>query len=392
MKFSGKNFQAWGEFDLEVTGLAVLTGPSDTGKSALMRALRGLFYNDLSEAYIREGSSGLELTVDWEGDTIKVSRAVEESTKYEITKQGEATKKFAKLAGRRPEELRAFGVNDIRIGDTTLDPIFAIQNDTQFLLQGVSISELNNILGGFASTEKLEYGKREANLRIQQKNAEARTLATEIHDAEVRRAKFEEQAQAVEPIVVRLAELDTRIWGLEAQGAATAACVAVKRTLLPLRKLLRELKVPDTAPLDKLLQKAQAAYTALYAADALQHFTYYQMKIEEAVTSWREMKKFYFGVEAIRQITAVAKVRNQAAQLAALSFDETKISQALDGIKAVREATARLSSVTALRVAEAEVAAEIEGLNAEEKSLRAQAAEFADKLVVCPQCGERFTP
>jgi len=45
IKLSGKNFQSWDAFDLTLAGLTVLTGPSDTGKSAIFRALKGVLRN-----------------------------------------------------------------------------------------------------------------------------------------------------------------------------------------------------------------------------------------------------------------------------------------------------------------------------------------------------------
>ncbi len=395
MKFSGKNFQAWGEFDLDVTGLTVLTGPSDTGKSALMRALRGLFYNDLSEAYIREGSSGLELTVDWDGDTIKVTRAVEESTKYEITKQGEAPKKFAKLASRRPEELRAFGVNDIRIGDTTLDPIFAIQNDTQFLLQGVSISELNNILGGFASTEKLEYGKREANLRIQQKNAEARTLAVEVHDAEVRRAAFEQKVEVTAPLVSMLEQLEPLVWRLEEQSLNVQAALHYKRQLTPLREILAKLELPDLTNAERQSECEKAIISATAAKREVRNLRGIQTKVEDAVGLWSQTKKVFFAQQAASELVGLKQIRSRMKALAkgldvVAQIDLTAPERLIESIKIVGDVTAIRARLVKLREEQTAISVELDLATKASHDLIAHQPTTTRKLTKCPECGAEF--
>jgi predicted ATPase len=53
MKFSGKNFQPWPDFDIDIEGLTIVIGPSNEGKSSIYRALRGILRNDINEGYIR---------------------------------------------------------------------------------------------------------------------------------------------------------------------------------------------------------------------------------------------------------------------------------------------------------------------------------------------------
>jgi energy-coupling factor transporter ATP-binding protein EcfA2 len=383
MKFSGRNFQAWEKFDLDVQGLTVITGPSDKGKSALFRALKGLFYNKLSESYIRDGQESLELTVEIDGHTITAKRKRESSSKYTVD-----GKEFVKLAGGRPETLKALGVNEIRIGDTELDPIFASQNEEQFLIQGVSPAELNNILGGFASTEKLEQGKREANLRITQKNSEARTLAVEIHDAEVRKAKFEEKSISLIPILEDVTLMEEIVKKLEERADITEIALVHLLNVRLYQTILNRIVVPDIIPLVTMFQRAKTAYTALCAYDAQTRHVYHQMKIEETVAAWREVKKIYLGVLAAREIIVAQKIKNQAAELSKINLkDETLIVKILDGIKIARECRSRLAAVAELKNFEMDLTNKIEELLNSEKCLH---ETFSKEVMICPKCGERF--
>ena len=95
------------------------------------------------------------------------------------------------------------------IGDFDVDPIFGRQNSAQFLIDPTAYkpTEVNAILGAFGGTEKLEHGKKEANLRKTQKDAEARTIATQIRDAEERKALLalmQTEGQAVSDALHRL--------------------------------------------------------------------------------------------------------------------------------------------------------------------------------------------
>src|SRR5271165_2737581 len=104
MQFKGTNFQSLAGFDLDISGLTVIVGPSNKGKSAVFRALRGLFRNELPAEYIRTATDGLELIATVGGKAIVARRSAKGSTQYEID-----GKEFKKLAKTVPLELKAFG-------------------------------------------------------------------------------------------------------------------------------------------------------------------------------------------------------------------------------------------------------------------------------------------
>ena len=127
----------------------------------------------------------MRVEVDYNNHTIVAHRASKGSTKYVID-----GKDYAKLAGGVPDSLKDLKFGEVVIGDFDVDPIFGRQNSAQFLIDPTAYkpTEVNAILGVFGGTEKLEHGKKEANLRKTQKDAEARTIATQIRDAEERKA------------------------------------------------------------------------------------------------------------------------------------------------------------------------------------------------------------
>src|SRR5208337_2155919 len=105
-------------------------------------------------------------------------------------------------------------------------PIFAKQNGKQFLLDSDSPMELNTILGAFASTEKLEVGKKSANLQIGQKNSEAKAFAVEIGDAESRKSELITLTAQMDEVGREFCRLEPEVLVLETKSEWLRAAVS----------------------------------------------------------------------------------------------------------------------------------------------------------------------
>ena len=68
MKVTVENFQSIKRAEIDVDGFTVITGPNNSGKTALMRAIRGAFQNAPGSAFIRHGEKECRVEVDL-GDT-----------------------------------------------------------------------------------------------------------------------------------------------------------------------------------------------------------------------------------------------------------------------------------------------------------------------------------
>jgi hypothetical protein len=267
MKLSGKNFQSWPEFDLDIDGLTIVIGPSNEGKSNLIRALRGVLRNELDADYIRNPKDQpLELTVETAGHTIFATRSKKGSVKYNIN--GEP---FAKLDGDIPEVIRNLKFGEVRIGDFTIDPIFAEQNSSQFLIDPTAYkpSMVNAVLGAFGGTEKLEGGKKEANLRKTQKDSEARLLAGQIREAEEHKAQLTVFLGTGEKVDETLQTLGQKITSLEHEARWSAEAHNCRRLLRPLHQIIEALVLPDISGIEILQQvvvfTGQAGHSTQYA-------------------------------------------------------------------------------------------------------------------------------
>jgi len=246
MKLSGKNFQPWADFSIDISRLTVLVGPSNKGKSSLFRALRGILRNELDAAYIRDPKKDpLELTLEFNGMTIKATRNKTGKVKYVIN--GDEKNAYTSLGGDVPPAVKTLNCGEIRVGEFDFDPIFGTQNDPQFLLdkRAYKPADLNAILGAFGGTERLEAGKKGAGSQASGKNGEAKTVAEEIRAAEERKAKLMVLSANSDCLLSVLHKLEQGVRTAESQSVWVTEALKRHTLLQPLQRLQEALVLPD---------------------------------------------------------------------------------------------------------------------------------------------------
>ena len=61
-----KDFQSIEKADLEISGFTVITGKNNSGKSAVQRAIRGVFQNTRGHAFVRHEKPHSEVSLSFE--------------------------------------------------------------------------------------------------------------------------------------------------------------------------------------------------------------------------------------------------------------------------------------------------------------------------------------
>jgi energy-coupling factor transporter ATP-binding protein EcfA2 len=376
MKFTGKNFQGWRDFSLDIGRLTMLTGPSSGGKSAIFRALKGILRNELDAAFIRNPKKEpLELTLEIDGHTITATRSKKGGVVYTV--DGE---KYSKLNEDIPGPVANLGFGDVTIGKTRVDPIFARQNSSQFLIDGVSPTETNAILGAFGGTERLEMGKKEANLRVTQKNGDAKAFAAEIQEAEARKDKLADLAKAGQVIVQQVSELESSIRKLEGRVCWLDETLLCRRRLAPLRRIQNALTVPDLTEADRLEQQIQQWMSARQSTLNLKWLHKYTTLVDEVTGRWPEVVRLWKRLGALEDAATLAsrKRRSSVALVRVIETLETTLREIIVAQGSIR----LISTALTLRRGLADKAArlrEIEG--------RLPAAEEESRRGLCPRCG-----
>lgn len=133
------NFQSHVYSELSLSrGVNVIVGPSDSGKTAIMRALRWNMFNDPSGVeFVREGESEVSVTVRFQNNVEVERRRSRSKNQYILRRPDEEELVFEGFGKNVPAEIEeAIGIKKIMLDDKKSLPLnFSDQLDGPFLLQ-----------------------------------------------------------------------------------------------------------------------------------------------------------------------------------------------------------------------------------------------------------------
>lgn len=275
-----ENFQSHQHTVIEPAGgLTVITGPSDSGKSAVLRALRWLYRNEPhGTAFIRAGAPRARVTVELE-DGVRVSRERSASgsvNRYVIERPGEEALVLEGFGHGVPEPVReALGSREVRIGGEAVDLRQAGQLDVPFLL-GAPGSARAEAIGRLTGVHLLSLAAVEAAREEQAAQRQAREARTQLEALEQQLeayrdlpsweealARYEQAVGEAEALAGRLGRLEA----LQQKDARNrAARAGVDRQLGALARLPEAEGAAEEAGrlAERLgrLQRLQSAYRA----------------------------------------------------------------------------------------------------------------------------------
>lgn len=110
MRITVENFQSLASAQIDVEGLTVIVGPSDRGKSALVRAIDGCLFNKGGDQFVREGASFAQVALELGNHSVLWTKGGGKNN-YQI--DGEL---FDKVGSKTPDALQALGFKDVLIG------------------------------------------------------------------------------------------------------------------------------------------------------------------------------------------------------------------------------------------------------------------------------------
>lgn len=150
-KLKIKNFQSLKDVELELGHITVLCGPSNLGKSAVVRAVDCLTHNNYTEAYMRKGSQSLRVSLEEDGKSVQFNRDGKTST-YTTNFLAPL---YEKIAGGVPEDISKFlNMELLTIDDLSKDLNFSFQFDGPFLLDSSGF-DVGKILGRLIQLESV---------------------------------------------------------------------------------------------------------------------------------------------------------------------------------------------------------------------------------------------
>ena len=185
-KLSIKNYQSHTDTELELGALTVLVGPSNSGKSAVVRAFRALAGNQTGKDFITVGQTTTQISATTDQGTIVLTKGKPEDS-YVILPADDPKnpKRFTKLGVGVPQDVTDF------LGIEPKDAInFANQLDMPYLLK-TSSAEVARVLGELTNVSSIFEASREALRRARDYSGKLKTREADLLTLEPQLAQFE---------------------------------------------------------------------------------------------------------------------------------------------------------------------------------------------------------
>lgn len=166
-----KDFQSIQDIQVDFGRFTVLVGPSNSGKSAFLRAVRACLRNTFVPANVRAGATKSVVLVQLDGaEPVTIERGKSLST-YKLGEEA-----FTKAARTVPEPVaRAIAMPLLEGSDLN----FSFQFDRPFLLAETG-SQAAQVIGSLTNVTKLHEAVREANRRRSEANQTLRIRRADV--------------------------------------------------------------------------------------------------------------------------------------------------------------------------------------------------------------------
>ena len=177
-----QDFQSLEDVKLKPGWFTVITGESDTGKSAVVRAIKSVLINRSGQGFIRHGSKSASVRLDF-NDAYVTWRKEGASASYVLD-----GREFVKVGASVPSDIsEALSLGEVTIADRKLTPNVHEQFDLPFLVMDSSINRAK-ILGEVSGVNVLYLAS--AEVRKQETSAK-RLMTTRAKDIEEVNSKLD---------------------------------------------------------------------------------------------------------------------------------------------------------------------------------------------------------
>lgn len=262
--FRVQNFQSLHKVDLNIAKFTVIVGPSSSGKSAFIRALRIVAHNSNATSYVTHGRKVSTISAKLDDTEVTLERGPGKSI-YTLVHNGEETK-LTKCGTSVPAQVaEIFRLFEIDGSDIN----FASQFDRPFLLAEPA-SKAAKVLGDLTNINIIFDAVREANRRRLAAGSELKIRST---DLEKLRSQLQSYRGLSERIVVltKARELHQEACLVDTKKQALEKLVVELEVLVNFRSTLevKTVELPDLTDTENLLIKVAALKTAMVMSTVL---------------------------------------------------------------------------------------------------------------------------
>lgn len=205
-----RDFQSIHELEVDCGPITVFVGESDSGKSAIVRALRGAAFNDYPSDHVRSGAAHSEVLLSivaddgWAAVRVRKGKAVNE---YTLVHHDNEDGQVWRRVGRDvpPEVTAALGWRAVTLDDGTRhEPNFQLQFDPPFLLGdspirvAKTLGSLTNVALLFSAIRQGANEEREMRRAVEESHARAQDIAERVDRERPEHEKLQRQLDRVQ--------------------------------------------------------------------------------------------------------------------------------------------------------------------------------------------------
>lgn len=387
-------------------GVNAITGPSDNGKSAVLRVIRWVLWNQAPDGFVRDGCTLTQGEITFSDGTVILRERNQKRNKYVVTVPGQELLTLVDFGTKVPAEVSAaHGMRPVPFKAKKASLLnFGGQLEPPFFLEDSPL-ERADILGRLAGVQVVDRAMDAADRDKRGLTAEIKTLEEQAVRVDAELATYvdlderDRQVAAAEAIlreIPGLTERTTRLqhlrqtWmdNLQAQaetGWTIERLLAVERAVLPLAEAENaHLQVsPRMATRQRWQQVTAGIIDTTRALTRLAHTDTAAAAVkaaDEAESAHKQLARLIAARDEVRKLWGPTK--RVLAQTAGVQEAQAQVSQAQEH----QARWERLQTLRSLQTrVDSETTATANTLHASESKLRA-----ADTLQVVASAQERF--
>lgn len=317
LRLTIENFQSHARTEIEFSpGLTVIVGESDRGKSAVIRALRWLFFNEpRGTDFIRVGQGECRVEAEFTDGTrlVRERSLTRNKNRYVIVRPGQEPQVFEGFGGEVPHEVMALhGMRPVFLDeDQELLLNLAGQLEPPFLLSAPGSLKAKAI-GHLHGVHLVDAALRDTLGDISRLQREERQLEKEADELKERLGAYRD--------LPALGERLAKVTGLFGRAETLQAR---RQTLCELDQRLRRLRL-EKERLCALLEATGGLGEALEKRILLEEKAARYRRLQELRE--RREQNLHFQGEARRRLQAAGQVEDARLRLAALEQKATRLS------------------------------------------------------------------
>jgi DNA repair exonuclease SbcCD ATPase subunit len=178
------------------SGLNLIFGESDSGKTSIVRALRLVAYNDFNPACVRLGAKNCQVRVETEKGWVHVTRGKDNI--WRTCRTGETEQEFTKIGKNiLPEASKILGLKIVELGDMSLPVNIMDQNEGHFMLNELGgnnasgsmraqiVDEISGLSGIEGLIKEVSLDRHRFGRTVKENEDRAKELMATMHDQSV---------------------------------------------------------------------------------------------------------------------------------------------------------------------------------------------------------------